>query len=84
MNNYIGAMAARISNRLRVLAQAPQRKRSVTSTAARNAILDKSPNDVVITFAMRSAMGKAKKGQLKDITVDELLAGLFKVLIVYY
>jgi hypothetical protein len=28
---------------------------------------------------MRSVMGKAKKGQLKDTPVDELLAGLFKV-----
>ncbi|KAF7320276.1 3-ketoacyl-CoA thiolase [Mycena kentingensis (nom. inval.)] len=42
------------------------------------ALLQKNPDDVVITFAKRSAMGRAKKGQLKDTTVDELLHALFK------
>ncbi|PIL31989.1 hypothetical protein GSI_06693 [Ganoderma sinense ZZ0214-1] len=41
-------------------------------------ILAKSPDDVVITFAKRTALGRAKKGQLKDIPVDELLHALFK------
>ncbi|KAH9486900.1 3-ketoacyl-CoA thiolase A, peroxisomal [Psilocybe cubensis] len=41
-------------------------------------ILEKRPDDVVITFAKRTAVGKAKKGQLKDTPVDELLHALFK------
>ena len=51
------------------------------STQARGlqAILQKKPDDVVITFAQRTAMGRAKKGQLKDVPVDELLHGLLKV-----
>lgn len=42
-------------------------------------ILEKKPDDVVITFAKRTAVGRAKKGQLKDTPVDELLYALFKV-----
>ncbi|KAH9946651.1 thiolase [Amylocystis lapponica] len=60
-------------------------RRSVTlvrslSTQARGraAILEKRPDDVVITFAKRTAMGRARKGQLKDIPVDELMHALFK------
>ncbi|KAF8168063.1 3-ketoacyl-CoA thiolase [Crassisporium funariophilum] len=41
-------------------------------------ILEKKPDDVVITFAKRTAVGRAKKGQLKDTPVDELLYALFK------
>nr|GAT44217.1 3-ketoacyl-CoA thiolase [Mycena chlorophos] len=54
--------------------------RSASSAAPRGmqAILQKSPDDVVFTFAKRSAMGRVKKGQLKDTTVDELLQALFK------
>ncbi|TFK77062.1 3-ketoacyl-CoA thiolase [Pluteus cervinus] len=43
-----------------------------------SALLQKNPDDVVITFAKRTAMGKAKKGQLKDVPVDELLHALLK------
>ncbi|KAJ7900395.1 Thiolase, N-terminal domain-containing protein [Mycena olivaceomarginata] len=43
-----------------------------------SSILQKNPDDVVITFAQRSAIGRMKKGQLKDTTVDELLQALFK------
>ncbi|KAJ3475664.1 hypothetical protein NLI96_g11685 [Meripilus lineatus] len=42
------------------------------------AILEKKPDDVVITFAKRTAMGRAKKGQLKDVPVDELMHALFR------
>ncbi|KAJ7225478.1 3-ketoacyl-CoA thiolase [Mycena pura] len=54
--------------------------RSASTYAPRGlaAILKKNPDDVVITFAQRSAIGRAKKGQLKDTTVDELLYALFK------
>ncbi|EMD41834.1 hypothetical protein CERSUDRAFT_110399 [Gelatoporia subvermispora B] len=49
-----------------------------TRARGRAAILEKHPDDVVITFAKRTAMGRAKKGQLKDVPVDELMHGLFK------
>ncbi|KAG5648023.1 hypothetical protein DXG03_007057 [Asterophora parasitica] len=42
------------------------------------AILQKNPEDIVITFAKRTAIGRAKKGQLKDAPVDEILHSLFK------
>jgi len=42
-------------------------------------ILEKRPEDVVITFAKRTAMSRAKKGQLNDIPVDKLLHSLFRV-----
>jgi hypothetical protein len=48
-----------------------------------SSILQKNPDDVVITFAQRSAIGRMKKGQLKDTTVDELLQALFKVIPFY-
>ncbi|KAJ3548816.1 hypothetical protein NM688_g5247 [Phlebia brevispora] len=50
------------------------------STASRGlaAALEQRADDVVITFAKRTAMGRAKKGQLKDTPVDELLHALFK------
>ncbi|KAH0590686.1 hypothetical protein H2248_000816 [Termitomyces sp. 'cryptogamus'] len=42
------------------------------------AILQKNPDDVVITFAKRTPIGRAKKGQFKDVPVDEMLYALFK------
>jgi small subunit ribosomal protein S3e len=56
--------------------------RSASTHAPRGlaAVLQKNPDDVVITFAQRTAIGRAKKGQLKDTTVDELLQALFKVI----
>ena len=50
-----------------------------TQVAGRSALLSKRPDDVVITFAKRTALGRARKGQLKDVPVDELLHALFKV-----
>ena len=41
--------------------------------------MEKKADDVVVTFAKRTAMGRARKGQLKDTPVDELLHALFKV-----
>ncbi|KAJ7169920.1 3-ketoacyl-CoA thiolase [Mycena filopes] len=66
-------LAARFMSRSRFL-------RSASTHAPRGvaAILQKNPDDVVITFAQRTAIGRAKKGQLKDTTVDELLHALFK------
>ncbi|KAI0732361.1 putative 3-ketoacyl-CoA thiolase B [Fomitopsis betulina] len=42
------------------------------------ALLEKKPNDVVLTYAKRTAMARARKGQLKDIPVDELMQALIK------
>jgi acetyl-CoA acyltransferase 1 len=54
--------------------------RAASTLASRRAqLLQKKPDDIVITFAKRTAMGRAKKGQLKDVPVDELLHALFKV-----
>ena len=50
-----------------------------TLVSGRAQLLQKKPDDIVITFAKRTAMGRAKKGQLKDVPVDELLHALFKV-----
>ncbi|RPD62965.1 thiolase [Lentinus tigrinus ALCF2SS1-6] len=49
-----------------------------TQAKGRPDILSKRPDDVVITFAKRTALGRAKKGQLKDVPVDELLHAFFK------
>ncbi|KAI0801291.1 thiolase [Fomes fomentarius] len=49
-----------------------------TLVKGRAEILSKRPDDVVITFAKRTALGRAKKGQLKDVPVENLLYALFK------
>ena len=59
--------------------QYPLRAASTNATRGRDAILEKRPDDIVITFAKRTAMGRAKKGQLKDVPVDELMHAMFKV-----
>lgn len=41
-------------------------------------VLEKRPGDVVITYAKRTPIGRAWKGQFKDVPVDELLNALFK------
>jgi hypothetical protein len=48
--------------------------RGISSTA-----FQQKSNDVVVTFAKRTAIGKAKKGQFKDVPVDKMLHALFKV-----
>ncbi|KAI9460980.1 3-ketoacyl-CoA thiolase [Lactarius psammicola] len=54
------------------------RRTASTVSSSRAQLLQKKDDDVVITFAKRTAMGRAKKGQLKDVPVDELLHALFK------
>ncbi|KAF9229113.1 thiolase [Gyrodon lividus] len=44
---------------------------------------DKHPDDVVITMAIRSPLTKAKKGALKDTSIDELMLEMFKQAITY-
>jgi acetyl-CoA acetyltransferase len=41
-------------------------------------LLQKNPDDVVITLALRTPLCRAKKGSLKDTSSDELLLGLLK------
>lgn len=55
--------------------------RTMSSQTAKGlrGILQKNPDDVVITFAKRTATGKTKKGQFKDIPVDEMMQALLKV-----
>jgi hypothetical protein len=50
-----------------------------TLGSSRAQLLQKKHDDIVITFVKRTAMGRAKKGQLKNVPVDELLYSLFKV-----
>ena len=52
-----------------------------TQTRGLDAILKKKPDDVVITFARRTPMGRVKKGggMLANFPVDELLKALFTV-----
>ncbi|KAH9175243.1 hypothetical protein EDB89DRAFT_347352 [Lactarius sanguifluus] len=58
------------------------RRAASTVSSNRVQLLQKKDDDVVITFAKRTAMGRAKRGQLKDVPVDELLHALFKVLVI--
>jgi len=53
--------------------------RRYAHSAAASKLLEKRADDIVITFAKRSVLGRAKKGQLKDTSVDELLSAMFKV-----
>lgn len=64
-----------------LLARTPRMMRAASSQPVSGlaAILQKNPEDVVITFAKRTAVGRAKKGQLKDTPVDEMMHALFKV-----
>jgi hypothetical protein len=58
------------------------RMASTVASGGRARLLQRKGDDIVITFAKRTAMGRAKKGQLKDVPVDELLCALFKVRVV--
>ncbi|EED79590.1 hypothetical 3-ketoacyl-CoA thiolase B [Postia placenta Mad-698-R] len=63
----------------RLVRSAVPRVRSLsTQVGGVAAILERKPDDVVITFAKRTALGRAKKGQLKDVPVDELMQALIK------
>ncbi|KAL2834465.1 thiolase [Aspergillus cavernicola] len=46
------------------------------AAASRERLLAKSPEDVVITLAVRTPLTKARKGGLKDTTLDDLLVSL--------
>ncbi|ODM16590.1 hypothetical protein SI65_08097 [Aspergillus cristatus] len=58
-----------------------QRLSSITNqvsggAAARQQLLSKNPDDVVITYAARTPLTKARKGGLKDTSIDDLLISL--------
>lgn len=60
-------------------AAAPFTRSMATHSRGLPALLEKKPEDVVLTFAKRTAMARARKGQLKDVPVDELMQALIKV-----
>ena len=58
-------------------------KRTVTTSSLKRSLavtslLTKSPDDVVITYAARTAMTRGKKGGLKDTSSDSLLYNMLK------
>lgn len=48
------------------------------SSQGRAALLQKSPNDVVIVSALRTALTRAKKGGFAQTCPEELLVAVFK------
>ncbi|EJU05308.1 thiolase [Dacryopinax primogenitus] len=67
------------------LRRVPTLARALSSPVRRHAhsaaverLLEKKDDDVVITFAKRTAMGRYKKGQYANVTIDELLYATFK------
>ncbi|KAH8424628.1 putative peroxisomal 3-ketoacyl-coA thiolase (Kat1) [Aspergillus melleus] len=63
------------------MSSAQQRLSSIASQlsapgAAKQKILAKNPDDVVITLAVRTPLTKARKGGLKDTNLDDLLVSL--------
>lgn len=48
-------------------------------SAAKQRILEKNPDDVVVTYLARTPLTKARKGGLKDTSVDNLLISLLTV-----
>lgn len=52
-----------------------------TGQSGRAALERKTPDDVVITLAVRSPLCKAKKGGFKDTRSDELLTAMFRAAI---
>ncbi|KAG2061880.1 3-ketoacyl-CoA thiolase [Suillus hirtellus] len=63
---------------LRARITSTMRNVSTHSGKGISAVLQKNPDDVVITFAKRTAMGRNRKGQFKDIPVDEMMQALLK------
>ncbi|KEY82116.1 peroxisomal 3 ketoacyl coA thiolase Kat1 [Aspergillus fumigatus] len=47
-----------------------------SNVSAKSKLLAKNPDDIVITLAVRTPLTKARKGGLKDTTVDNLLISL--------
>ncbi|PKX98939.1 putative peroxisomal 3-ketoacyl-coA thiolase (Kat1) [Aspergillus novofumigatus IBT 16806] len=47
-----------------------------SNVSAKSKLLAKNPDDIVITLAVRTPLTKARKGGLKDTTIDNLLLSL--------
>ncbi|KAH6669035.1 peroxisomal putative 3-ketoacyl-CoA thiolase B [Halenospora varia] len=50
-----------------------------STSSAKAALLQKNPDDIVITFAARTPLTKARKGGLKDTRIDDLLISLLEI-----
>lgn len=74
-------MSRNLSSRLTALVppSALTGTRKASTSAAVAKLLEKKPDDVVITFAKRAPLGRAKKGQYKDVPVDEMLRAILAV-----
>jgi acetyl-CoA acyltransferase 1 len=65
-----------MSNRLRQIAD-----HVLPGNQTANKVGVKSPEDVVIVSALRTAMTRGRKGGFKDTLPEEMLAGVFKAVI---
>jgi len=78
-------MQSRINHRLSVLEAhiQPQQKNEMEglSAAFTSAVGVKNPDDIVIVKAVRTAVGKAKRGSFKNTGPDNLLAPILKHLV---
>ncbi|KAI5818528.1 3-ketoacyl-CoA thiolase-like protein [Pyronema omphalodes] len=63
------------SNRLASL------KSQLTSSTARERLLQQNPDDIVVTCALRTAFTKGGRGLFKDTHAGDLLAGIFQGII---
>ncbi|KAL1296817.1 hypothetical protein AAFC00_004443 [Neodothiora populina] len=68
------------------MASAQRRLASITSQIqpaknSKDAVLRKNPDDIVITFAARTPLTKARKGAFKDTQLEDLMVPLLKALI---
>jgi len=71
-------MSHRISALASQLAAPPAASVGVKTSLTSGKTGTKDPNDVVIVSALRTAIGKARKGSFKDTTPDTLLRGVLK------
>mmetsp|Transcript_662 Transcript_662/g.795 ORF Transcript_662/g.795 Transcript_662/m.795 type:complete len:438 (-) Transcript_662:168-1481(-) len=76
VNNLLGHLA-KDEQSLRNAGVAPVCTSAIQS-AQFGTIGSKNPDDVVIVSALRTAIGKARKGSFKDTTPDDLLLAVFK------
>ncbi|PMD49555.1 putative peroxisomal 3-ketoacyl-CoA thiolase [Hyaloscypha bicolor E] len=51
----------------------------LSESTGRAKLLQKNPDDIVITYAARTSLTKAKKGALKDTPIDDLLIALLTI-----
>ena len=69
-------LRAQISGARRV--SAPVVNSCANSAELRAAVGKKNPDDVVVVSALRTAIGKARKGSFRNTTPDTLLTGVLK------